>query len=187
MEQPLGSVNQVETWMVCKFKNSFYGLNNLPVPGFVDFLRLCLSLVYWDVLLITLCFTRNLLSVQFSWLFMLKIYYYRHWSKGIMELKHFLKTKFHNKDLGNIKCFSWYWNWSFITRYIFISEEICSWSSWWTGLLGCQLVDFLIDHNIKLENIKCDILANEGRYRRLVRKLHFLRATHLIFPLQLVW
>lgn len=66
MKQPLGSVSQGETGMVCKLEYPYMDQNNFIMPRLVDFVRSLLDLVYWDVFLIVLCLTKVLLHVQFS-------------------------------------------------------------------------------------------------------------------------
>ena len=57
-----------------------------------------------------------------------------------------------------------------------------------TGLLGCKLVNTLVDPNIKLSNQNSSALVDKGRYQRLVGKLIYLAHTrpNIAFAFNLV-
>ena len=100
--------------------------------------------------------------------------------KGIEELKTFLHTQFHIKNLGKL----WYF-WGikvarskegirFLQRkYVLeILDEI--------GLMGLKLVDTLMDPNVKLCHDQRELITNSYNYRPLVGKLNYLTITWLV-------
>lgn len=95
--------------------------------------------------------------------------------KEIHNLKFFSNKNFQTKDLGNL----WYFLGIEVARssyginlckrkYVFdiLSE---------TRMLGAKLVDTLMESNLKLTADREELLEDPGQYRRLIRKLIYLK------------
>ena len=97
-------------------------------------------------------------------------------SKGIEELKTFLHTQFHIKDLGKLRYFGGIkvarFEGIYFLRRKYVLEILDE-----TGLMGSKLVDTPMDPNVKLCHDQRELITHLYNYRPLVGKLDYVTIT----------
>ena len=178
MEQPPGFVAQGEPHKVCRLRKALYGLKQSPRAWFGKFsdaiMRFGMRRSQSDHSVFSLMSARGkvLLIVHVD-----DIIITGDDQRGIDELKQFLHSQFHTKDLGKLRYF--------LGIEVARSKDGISLSQRKyvldileeTGLLGAKPVETPMDPNVKLCIDQGEVFPHPDQYRRLVGKLIYLTNT----------
>jgi hypothetical protein len=178
MEQPPGFVAQGGSSKVCRLQKALYGLKQSPKAWFDKLSRALVQFgmkqCYSDYSIFTLLTAKGRV---FLIVYVDDIIVTGDDQQGIAELKAYLQSQFHTKDLGQLRYFLGIEvarNDKGISlcqrKYVLdILEE--------TGLMGCKPIATPMDPGVKLCIDKGEPLQNPEQYRRLVGRLIYLTIT----------